>query len=400
MKKPKKKYINNNPRYGIDYDWKLIHKEFNKLGIPAEVFNPYKFHEICGGKYIWDMSERDVGKTTQWLLIAMVINRLYGSEIVYMREIVDMISPRNDAELFKTILFKEDEETPNYVEKLTDGQYNRIICRSRRYYLCNTDTGETEIDPFMIKWSLDENDDKKSSVQLPDSDIIIFDEAISRRYSHPDEFVLFMDSIKTIIRRRFSPLIVMLANTIDIQSFWFSEFEIYDQIQDMQPGDQRLIQTEGGTIVDIALVGSRPEDMTADRIEHNKRFFGFKNPKLNSIRGGSWAFSVYQHPYRCESVTVDRTRYIEHNGKLVNLEVRYNDDHGLYIVVHKANDIYDDSVVYTIDKQLKDKRYKYKWGLSRMDDKLLKMYHAGRWTYVSNAEGSLVENYISLMNKI
>ena len=98
------KYLDGDPRHGIDYDWNLIRKEFKKLGIPKEVYNPYKFHKVEGGKYIMDISERDTGKSTNWLLLAMVINRLYGSEIVYMRELVDMISPRNDAELFKTIL--------------------------------------------------------------------------------------------------------------------------------------------------------------------------------------------------------------------------------------------------------------------------------------------------------
>lgn len=400
MKRVKRTYIKGNPRNGIEYDWKAIHKNFNKLGIPDDVFSPYKYHDVCGGKYIFDLSERETGKTTNWLLLAMVINAMYGSEIVYMREIVDMISPRNDSELFKTILFKEDENTLNYVEKITDGRYNNILCRSRRYYYWNTETSEVADEPFMLKWSLDENDDKKSSVQLPDSDIIIFDECISRRHNYPDEFVVFMDSIKSIIRRRFAPLIVLLANTIDLHSFWFNEFEIYDAVQDLQPGDQKIVTSSGGTIVDIALVGTSIEEMTADRIEHNKMFFGFKNPKLNSIRGGSWAMDVYQHPYRCKSIEIDRTRYIEYNGNLLNIEVRHSEEHGYYIVVHKANEIYEDSVVYTIDKQLKDKRYKYKWGLSRFDKKLGDMYNAGRWTYVSNTEGSLIDGYMLTLKKI
>ena len=85
------KYIKNNPKYGIDYDWNLIKKEFNKLKIPDDVFNPFKFHKIEGGKYYFDISEREVGKTTNWLLLAMCVNKLYGSEIVYMRETLDMI---------------------------------------------------------------------------------------------------------------------------------------------------------------------------------------------------------------------------------------------------------------------------------------------------------------------
>ena len=388
------KYYKDNPEYGIVYDWKLIKKEFNKLNIPETVYNPYKFHDVHSGKYIMDLSERDTGKTTNWLLLAMCINKLYGSEIIYVREIVDMISPRNDAELFKTILQYD------YVSKLTEGRYNKIHHRSRRYFYYNSETGEEAEDPFLMKWSLDENDFKKSSVQLPDSDIIIFDEMISR-HNYSDEFPIFMDSIKSIIRHRFSPLIVLLANTLDLHSFWFKEFEVYDAVQGMEPGDHKILQSSGGSTLDLALIGSTEKTMSAERIEHNKMFFGFKNPKLNAIRGGSWNFNVYQHPYReKDTISVDPPVYIEHNSNLLNIEVMYNDNHGYYVVVHKAVETYPDSVIYTLDKQLKDKRYKWRWGITPFDDKLYKMYEAGKWTYVSNTEGSLIDDYMRNLRQI
>ena len=194
-------YYENNPRYGIIYDWALIKKEFLKLGIPKDVYNPYKFHKVVSGKYIMDISERDTGKTTNWMLLAMTINKLYGSEIIYIRERMEMITPANSRELFKTIL------AFHYVEKLTDGQYNSIRYNSRRWFYWNTETGEEALEPFMMGWGLDENYNKKSSAQLPDSDIIIFDEFISP-YNYMDEIVTFSDSLKTIIRERESPLIV------------------------------------------------------------------------------------------------------------------------------------------------------------------------------------------------
>jgi hypothetical protein len=388
MKRQKIKYINNDPTLGIDYDWKLIKKEFNKLGIPEGVFNPYAYHDVRGGKYIMDLSERNIGKTTNWILIAMIMHELYGTEAVYMREIIDMIMPKNDGELFKTIL------QCHYIEKITDGQYNNVICKSRRFYYTNTETNVTAVDPFLLKWSLDENAIKKSSVQLPDSDIIIFDEMISR-YNYLDEFVTFMDSIISIIRGRACPLIVLLANTIDLHSQWFKEFEIYEDVQHLQPGQHKVITSSEGTIVDIALAGLEGGELSVKRKEQNKRFFGFKNPKLNSIKGGSWAYNVYQHPYReKDTESLLSNRYIEHNGNLLNLEIMYNDKHGIYVVVHKANTLYDDSVIYTLDKQLKDSRYKYKWGVMLPDTKLWKLYQRGLWTYVSNTEGSLIDDYM------
>lgn len=388
------KYLDDNPRHGIDYDWNLIKKEFMKLKIPKGVYNPYKFHTVVGGKYIWDISERDTGKSTNWLLLAMVINRLYGSEIVYMRELVDMISPRNDTELFKTIL------SCHYIEKLTDNRYNAIRCRSRRYYLWNRETGEEEDEPFLVKWSLDENELKKSAVQLPDSDIIIFDEVISH-YNYMDEFVVFADSIKSIIRERDCPLIVMLANTLDVHSQWFKEFEIYEEIQDLKPGESRIITSSGGSVVDIANIGKTEHTMSEHRKAHNAKFFGFNNPKLNAIRGGSWNTRVYQHPYKDTDITeILQNRYIRHNGHLLRLEVKYSKEHRYYVVVHPAYEIKDDSVVYCLDTQLENYQYKYIWGNAKIDKKLWEMYQQNKWCYVSNTEGSLIDDYMRSIRQI
>ena len=39
----KVKYINNREKLGIDYDWTLIRKEYNKLGVPSDYYDiPWK----------------------------------------------------------------------------------------------------------------------------------------------------------------------------------------------------------------------------------------------------------------------------------------------------------------------------------------------------------------------
>lgn len=388
------KYYENNPRYGIMYDWKLIKKEFRKLECPKDVYNPYKFHDVVSGKYIIDISERDTGKTTNWMLLAMTIHKLYGSEIVYIRERTDMITPKNSKELFKTIL------QFHYVEKLTDGQYNNIRYNSRRWYYWNDETGEEALEPFMMGWGLDENYDKKSSVQLPDSDIIIFDEFISP-HNYMDEFVTYEDSIKSIIRERDSPLMVLLANTTDLHSHWFKEFEIYDEIQKLQPGEHMEITTVQGTTVDIGFVGYTEKTMSEHRKRHNAKFFGFNNPKLNAIRGGGWAMKVYQHPYKeKDTESIIQNRYIRHNGVLMRLELMFNEKHGYYVVVHKAYEVQSDSIIYCLDTQLESDQYKYKWGIRKLDKKLWDLYQRNKWTYVSNTEGSLVDDYIKSIKMI
>lgn len=387
------KYWDDDMQHGIQYDWDLIIKEFDKLEVPKNVYNPTRVHEIYSGKWIFDLSERNTGKSTNWLLFMMVCYKVYGTEAVYIREIVDMIMPKHALEMFNTIL------TFGYVEKLTDGRFNAILYKSRRYYYWNKETGEQDDKPFMICLSIDENYKNKSSLQLPDSDLIVVDEIISK-YNYQNEFVDLCDTIKTVIRERDSPFIVLLANTIDKHNIIFKELGIYEQIQEMQIDQQKTIVSPMGTTVDIALIGVKPEDMPEHRRKHNAKFFGFANPRLNSIRGGEWAVRIFPHPFReSDTETVVRNRYISHNGYLLNLELQYNKKLGYYVLVHEANQTYDDSVIYNLDIQQMDSRYKFKWGTRKLDKKLWTLLERNKWLYSNNFVGTLVEDYIRSIHR-
>lgn len=386
-------YWDGDPQRGILYNWDIVVKEYNKLGIPSNVYNPTKVHTIESGKWIVDMSERNTGKSTNWLLLMMCAYKVYGTESVYIREIVDMIMPKHALEMFNTIL------QFGYVSKLTNGLYDSIIYKSRRYYFFNTETKEQDDTAFMLALSIDENYKNKSSLQLPTSDLIVFDEFISK-YNYQNEFVDFNDTIKTIIRERDAPFIVMLANTIDKHSFFFKELGIYEAIQEMQIDEHKVITTPMGTTVDVALIGMKLEDMPEHRRKHNAKFFGFANPKLNSIRGGEWAVRIFPHPDKVEGTkTIIGNRYISHNGYLLRLELQHNDRHGYFVLVHEAKDIQEDSVVYNLDIQQKDSRFKFKWGTRKLDKKIYTLLERNKWFYVNNFCGTLVEDYMRSCKK-
>lgn len=296
-------------------------------------------------------------------------------------------------EIFKTIL------SYGYLEKLFDGRWNTILYRSRRYYLANSETGEEDDKPFMLSLALNENDLNKSSLQLPDTDLIFFDEFVSS-HNYSNEFVHFADTVKTVIRERDAPLIIMCANTLDMHTFWFKELEIYEAVQGMNVDEHKVITTAGGTTVDIAFIGQTLETMSEHRKAHNAKFFGFSNPKLNAIRGGAWNIKMYPHPDREEDTeTVLRNRYISHNGFLLNLEIVHNNRHGYHVIVHEANQTYDDSIIYNLDLQPINKHYKFKWGTSRIDKFLWRMLQENKWFYANNFVGTLVEDYLRNIKK-
>lgn len=390
------KYIDNNKEHGIKYDFNLIRKELSKLKCPDTVYNPFKSHIIKSGKWYLDLSERSTGKSTNWILLGMVMYKLYGTQIIYIRESVDMIRPAHSRQLFRTILEWD------YVSKVTDGAYNSVKYNSRSWYFYNTEKDEASDDAFMVALSLDENSLNKSSFNAPRGDLIIFDEFISR-HNYANQFVDFCDTLKTVIRERDSALIVMLANTIDRHSFWFKELGIYEQIQKMEIDSAKEYTNNGGTLISIALMGKSANMMPEHRKEHNRKFFGFLNPKLNAITGGDWAMRIYPHPPKAleddKPVKISFNRYIRHNNYLLQLELYKSAELGLYVVCHKANQTYGDSIIYTLD-DIAAKNERYRWGTNKIDKKLLELLKANKWYYATNLEGGLMDNYITEVKKI
>lgn len=390
------KYIDNNIEHGIKYDFNEIKKELARLKCPAGVYNPFKSHIIQSGKWFLDLSERSTGKSTNWILLGMCMNKLYDTQIVYIRETVDMIRPAHSRQLFNTILEHD------YVRKLTEGVYDSVIYASRAWYYYNTEKLESAPEPFMVVLSIDENILNKSSFNAPRGDLIIFDEFISR-HNYANQFVDFCDTLKTVIRERDSALIVLLANTIDRHTFWFKELGIYEQIQKMEIDTAKEYVNKGGTKISIALMGKRADQMPEHRKEHNTKFFGFLNPKLNAITGGDWAMRIYPHPPKAldddKPERLIYNRYIRHNNYLLNIELFRSKELGLYCICHKANSTYDDSIIYTLE-DISAKNERYKWGDGKIDKLLYKLIKGNRWYYATNLEGSLMDNYMRELQKL
>ena len=78
-------YIDNDLNKGLKYNFKKIFKEFKKLNVPGDVHTPLETN-LARNKYIVEMSERSVGKTTNWLLLGLCMFKLYGTQIQYIRQ--------------------------------------------------------------------------------------------------------------------------------------------------------------------------------------------------------------------------------------------------------------------------------------------------------------------------
>lgn len=389
IKKKPIEFINSDPKLGIIYDWDYIFKLYNKLNVPTEFYSPTHV-PIHDCKYFVGVSERSTGKTTNWLLIGLILHEVYGTVTQYIRQSADMIAPKNIKRMFDVII------QHGYISEITGGKFNNIIYRARNWFYQRTENGEiveTSEEPVLYCLDLDENETYKSSYNAPMGDLIIFDEFISSRY-YPNEFVTFSDLVKTIIRERQSPIIVMLANTTDRYNTYFSELNIQDIILSLKLGESATHYTDKGTGIFCELIGNQ----NPTRVFQNSLFFGFKNPRLASITGGDWSIDNYPHIMQEDCKTLNDRHYIRYNGFLVQLEICQNKRLGTFIKAHKATRLKKLPIVYTLDF-INSTTERFKFGYTSVDKMIFALYSMNKWYYSNNEVGNVVKSYISQAKK-
>ena len=386
------KFYDNKESHGIIIDWNEVRKLYKKLNTPKEFYNPCTLPlETC--PYSDIMSERSIGKTTNLLLFGMCANKLYGTIIQYIRQSDDMTAPSVAKELFETIL---SYENGRYVRQLTDERYNSIYVRWRRAYYCLRDDDGKVIDqseePFLVMLSIDRNLTYKSSYNAPKGDFILYDEFIGKPPSEL-EFVNFMDLLKTIIRQRKTPRVILSANLVNQNHIYFREQEISKEVRKMKAGDSEIFTTERGTRIYVEIFGSKP---TQIKLDINKMFFGFKNPRMASITGSEelWAFDCYPH------IVVDENdKYITRQLRLkiedlmLQADIVETLERGIIANVHPCTTSYSDSIILT-NGEIWAKNEFYGVGKGVLCELFWRLYRANKVYFDSNETGALLAEYV------
>lgn len=400
------KYIDNDIKKGILYDWKFIKKEYKKLGIPKEYYYPLRVQWENAG-YCQALSDRARGKTTEVLLLGMIMNKHYETIIHYLRQDEKTITPYSLRDLFATIV------DCGYIEKLTDGVYNNVYYYGHKWYYCFIDDNgkriETAPEHFMICMHLAESDRRKSSYNCPRGDLIIFDEFIQLSGYGYSDFVRFSDLVSTIFRKRLCGCVYMLSNTIDITSPWFDEFCIRDDINTMEQGESRLIESPLGTKVFVEILKS---DTSEQAMNVNKRYFGFPNPKLSAITGkGTWATETYPHipsTYYIDTKTGEKKErtinvmynklFLRQSGKLLKLQL-VEDERGVCVYVTPATKTYEDSFILTHGEITQQNEIFAFGNRGTPLEMFWRLYKQNLWYYATNNDGALIAAYVRACNQ-
>lgn len=203
---------------------------FKKLKIDNEYWQP----TIINNGYSIYLSDRSRGKTTNILLLYMCIAWVSNSCGCYIRNRSSMLTQARLTTLFSVI------NSFDYVSIITNGEYTTVeYDRSKKvFYYYNAET-DAMSEVFLYCLSIEQQEDYKSTLNLPTCIYAILDEFIN--YNHlTNEAIEFFQLLKTIFRERDTCYITLLANTVELNDLYFHEFNIYNYIKLMRFGDKKL----------------------------------------------------------------------------------------------------------------------------------------------------------------
>ena len=339
-------------------------------------------------QYNMIFGERSNGKTYAVLKYALERFVESGEQLAIVRRWQDDFTGKRGVTMFDAIAQNGE------IERMTGGAWNGVFYYSSKWYLCRYENGKkdevSEI-PFAFGFALTSMEHDKSTA-YPNITTVCFDEFLTRTQYLPDEFVLFMNVLSTIIRQRTNVKIFMLGNTVNKYCPYFREM-----------GLSHVKQMEQGTI-DIYKYGKSELTVAVEYTKPNKTgkesdlYFAFDNPKLSMIKSGAWEISIYPHcPIKYVPKDIMFTYFIQFDGELLQCEI-VNRDGLMFTFIHrKTTPLKDDDrdLIYTTEYSAKPNyRRKITKPTSAMERKIANFYENDKVFFADNEIGEIVRNYL------
>lgn len=286
------------------------------------------------------------------------------------------------------------------VYDLTKGAWDCVIAYRRQFYLgkyietekgIETVRGET---PIGYAYALTDMEHDKGET---DSEIcnILFDECMTRKMYLPDEFIIFLNTLSTIIRLRDNVQIFMLGNTVNKYCPYFTEMGLTN-VKNMKRG-QLEVYKYGNSELKVAVEFAD----TVSKKKPSNVYFSFDNPKLEMITGATgnvWEMNIYPHlSVKYTPNEIQFIYFIIFDGRTMQCEI-INTKNGLtFTFIHdKTTPIKDPekALIYSLESA---PGLNYRRDLSRpvfeFEKKLLWYFKNDKVFYQSNDIGETVRNY-------
>ena len=338
--------------------------------------------------------ERSNGKTYAVLEYGLKRYLQTGEQMAYIRRWREDLRGKRADSLFA------NHVNNGLIEKLTGGKFNEVFYMSGKWWLSsyNPETKKRIPDdkPFCFGFCLSEQEHDKSS-SFPGVTTIVFDEFLTRRYYLPDEFMLFMNVLSTIIRQRDNVKVFMLGNTVNKYCPYFAEMGL-KQVGVMEQGTIDIYRFgEHGATVAV--------EYTASVVKHkaSNKYFCFDNQNLEMITGGKWELAVYPHlPVKYKPKDVEFIYFIVFGDVILQANVIQVDDQNFTYIHAKTTPIKDpeESLIYSLEMNGKPNYKRRLISTSTELERRIAMYYATDKVFYQNNEiGEIVRNYIMTSQK-
>ena len=333
--------------------------------------------------------ERSNGKTYAALLYGLKRYVKTGEQFAYIRRWREDLRGKRAESLFS------NHVANGVIEKLTDGKFNEVFYLSGKWFLSYYDRDKNkrypDSTPFCYGFCLSETEHDKST-SFPNVTTIVFDEFLTRRIYLPDEFMLFMNTLSTIIRQRTNVKVFMLGNTVNKFCPYFQEMGLKN-VPNMKQGTIDLYRfgEQGATVaVEYCSTG-------CSKKESNK-YFCFDNQKLQMITGGKWELAVYPHlPCKYKPKDVLFVFYIKFNDTILQGNIIQVGDQNFCYIHQKTTPIKDEdnSLIYSLEMNGKP-NYKRKLisNASYVESQVSRYFATDKVFFQSNEIGEIVRNYL------
>ena len=308
--------------------------------------------------------ERSNGKTYSALQYALERYTKHGEQFAYIRRFGEDVKKKNLQTLFSAHVEN------GAVAKLTDSTFSYVDYGSNKFTLVNwtenekgTPQLERDTQPCGYAFDLNAMEHHKST-SYPKVTTVIFDEFLSRQGYLTNEFVLFMNTLSTIIRDRSNVKIFMIGNTVNKYCPYFSEMGLI-HVKEQKPGTVD-VYTYSDTGLSVAVEYCDPTSKRGGK--SSDVYFAFDNPQLKMITTGAWEIAIYPHlveRYRPKDVVANF--FIQFDGNILHGEIVVTDTSYFMFVHPKTTPIKDEDtdIVYT---NVPDQRWNYRTGLSKLSD--------------------------------
>lgn len=358
----------------------------------------FKFYDITkllkdypSAYYYMVIGERSNGKTYSSLDYALKNYFENGEQFAYVRRYGEDIRKKQLSNLFSGHIENKA------IESYSNGEWSSVDYTGSRFRLSRvSDDGSVEYSEEPIGFAFDLNSmEHYKSISFPKITTVIFDEFLSRGGYLPNEFLLFTNTLSTIIRLRKNVKILMLGNTVNKYCPYFGEMGL-THIKDQKQGTVDVYNySDTGLQVVVEYCASSDKHGGKE----SDVYFAFDNPQLQMITSGSWEIAVYPHlPTKYKPKDICADFFVLFDGELLHGEIISTGEGLPFVFLHyKTTPLQDDTedILYSQTPSHLDT---HRIGFAKYSDTISKFVmqciRENRIFYSTNEVGEIFRNYL------